>query len=492
MEFSLRLYVYVFSLLMAFGLPQSLWAQQTPTLESVQDLTFKPIRNGGELELATDRTGRPWIRGHIDSKLSGKSVVLQIPSSHVHEYELYLVRNGQLVRMERNVNAQLEHVRSRFPQYRFVADPPNVYYIHVLRQMQQHPGTMQVSIQSRGDFDTHESRRLYSMGVYYGLALMSVVFNLVFYLAFRDKRFIMYCGLLFTTFLSSFCEDGLIHYFSDGQWSPEYLIVWSYCTTAVFSLPFTYYFLSLESVLRPYRKWYWLSTGLLIAGALVYTATGIVNIYHGLEALCLLLAFVCVYLAIRRFRRDVYARFLVFAYSLLLLTAVCYVMYLYSDPEVYKYFDIGTFRMVSGMEIIIISFAIIFKVKALQEQNERYRNELDKYLRKLEFERSTKNIEVIEKNGSKESLYSSPTKVEIAGELRTKYDLTDREVDVLLCIWEGLTNNEIAEKLFVSLSTVKYHVSNLYTKLDVKNRNQIQVLRDSSGTVQKPREATPI
>src|SRR5690606_10829140 len=148
------------------------------------------------------------------------------------------------------------------------------------------------------------------------------------------------------------------------------------------------------------------------------TVTGIVNIYHGLEALCLFLAFVCVYLAIRRFRRDVYARFLVFAYSLLLLTAVCYVMYLYSDPEAYNYFDISTFRMVSGMEIIIISFAIIFKVKVLQEQNERYRNELDKYLRALEFERSTEKVEVMKENGSKDSLYSSPTKIDIAGELR--------------------------------------------------------------------------
>src|SRR5690606_34972938 len=91
--------------------------------------------------------------------------------------------------------------------------------------------------------------------------------------------------------------------------------------------------------------------------------------------------------------------------------------------------------------------------------------------------RSTEKVEVMKENGSKDSLYSSPTKIDIAGELRARYDLTDREVDVLLCIWEGLTNNEIAEKLFISLSTVKYHISNLYTKLDVKNRKRIQVLR---------------
>lgn len=48
--------------------------------------------------------------------------------------------------------------------------------------------------------------------------------------------------------------------------------------------------------------------------------------------------------------------------------------------------------------------------------------------------------------------------------------LTDREVEVLKLMVEGLNNAEIGERLVVSLSTVKYHISNILMKLGVDNR----------------------
>ncbi|MEM7552296.1 MAG: response regulator transcription factor [Bacteroidota bacterium] len=59
------------------------------------------------------------------------------------------------------------------------------------------------------------------------------------------------------------------------------------------------------------------------------------------------------------------------------------------------------------------------------------------------------------------------------------YDLSEREMDVLRLMSSGLTNKEIAEKLFVSSNTVKTHTSNIYVKLDVKRRTQaVQKARD--------------
>ena len=51
-----------------------------------------------------------------------------------------------------------------------------------------------------------------------------------------------------------------------------------------------------------------------------------------------------------------------------------------------------------------------------------------------------------------------------------KYGLSEREIEVLLLISKGLKNDEIAEKLFLSVSTVKTHTRNIFTKLDVRNR----------------------
>ena len=50
--------------------------------------------------------------------------------------------------------------------------------------------------------------------------------------------------------------------------------------------------------------------------------------------------------------------------------------------------------------------------------------------------------------------------------------ISNREYEVLQLISTGLSNQEIAQKLFISESTVKTHVSNLLMKLDAKRRTQ--------------------
>jgi len=52
-------------------------------------------------------------------------------------------------------------------------------------------------------------------------------------------------------------------------------------------------------------------------------------------------------------------------------------------------------------------------------------------------------------------------------------DLTSREMDVLRLMIKGLSNNEIAEALFIEESTVKTHVSNIISKLGVRNRVEV-------------------
>lgn len=51
-------------------------------------------------------------------------------------------------------------------------------------------------------------------------------------------------------------------------------------------------------------------------------------------------------------------------------------------------------------------------------------------------------------------------------------DLTSRELEILLLMAEGKTNQEIADELFIALKTVKTHVSNILSKLDVQDRTQ--------------------
>ena len=58
-------------------------------------------------------------------------------------------------------------------------------------------------------------------------------------------------------------------------------------------------------------------------------------------------------------------------------------------------------------------------------------------------------------------------------------NISNREYEVLCEIAKGLSNQEIADKLFVSESTIKTHVSNILVKLNAKRRTQaIQISKD--------------
>ncbi|MBN1438686.1 MAG: response regulator transcription factor [Anaerolineales bacterium] len=62
-------------------------------------------------------------------------------------------------------------------------------------------------------------------------------------------------------------------------------------------------------------------------------------------------------------------------------------------------------------------------------------------------------------------------------------DLTDRECEVLALMVEGLNNTQIAEKLGVSPSTIKSHVSNILAKLDASSRTEAVALALRHGLV---------
>jgi DNA-binding NarL/FixJ family response regulator len=61
--------------------------------------------------------------------------------------------------------------------------------------------------------------------------------------------------------------------------------------------------------------------------------------------------------------------------------------------------------------------------------------------------------------------------------------LTDREKEVALAVGRGLTNADIARELYLSIPTVKAHVSRLFDKLEATNRVQVAICVHDAGLV---------
>jgi DNA-binding NarL/FixJ family response regulator len=61
--------------------------------------------------------------------------------------------------------------------------------------------------------------------------------------------------------------------------------------------------------------------------------------------------------------------------------------------------------------------------------------------------------------------------------------LTEREGDVVLAVARGRTNAEIADELYLSIATVKTHISHAMTKLGLANRTQLALLAHDAGLV---------
>lgn len=56
---------------------------------------------------------------------------------------------------------------------------------------------------------------------------------------------------------------------------------------------------------------------------------------------------------------------------------------------------------------------------------------------------------------------------------KKRFSVTERECEIISLVIQGLSNNEIGEKLFISSRTVESHLYNIFQKSDIKNRTQL-------------------
>jgi DNA-binding NarL/FixJ family response regulator len=88
-----------------------------------------------------------------------------------------------------------------------------------------------------------------------------------------------------------------------------------------------------------------------------------------------------------------------------------------------------------------------------------------------------KMIAAVTKPSSPPTPTTSPT--------RTDTDLSEREIDVVRLIARGATNREIAEALIISEGTVKNHISNILSRLGLRDRTQVALYARDQGLLRE-------
>jgi DNA-binding NarL/FixJ family response regulator len=77
-----------------------------------------------------------------------------------------------------------------------------------------------------------------------------------------------------------------------------------------------------------------------------------------------------------------------------------------------------------------------------------------------------------------------------SAEPATRFDLTDREMEILGCLVKGDSNRQIARALFISDRTIAVHVSRILDKLGVRNRTEAATVGARLGLIADPAPPT--
>lgn len=291
-------------------------------------------------------------------------------------------------------------------------------------------------------------------GMYYGFVFMVIIINLFFYSSLKERSFLLYALFLSSMALTFSTYDGFINLFFNKE-MVFYLDKMIHYLVGFFGVLFANHFLDLKKF-QP--KSYLMGGFLLLILAMNYLLFFITgnNFFISLgDTTGVIALFYYWLLGVAIFKEHEFAKFFVLGYSLILFFLIFFVI-----PSNWginmPYVTLSSMKMGSFFEMLILSYAITYRTKTLQNENRKYKNEIIDYIKKLEsFHRTSNNFLVDEKTSLKE-----------------KFNLSERELEVLTFIQKGYTNQRISKELLITINTTKFHIRNIYEKLNISSKNE--------------------
>ncbi len=418
----------------------------------INEETFTPLTNASP---PFHNQGIYWFRLDIQNKQTDKDLIIAIKNPHLDSVFLYQSINDTIVAtdVEGNDFKKNDGGYLRYVRFNVEGNTSTVWLKTRLKKEILFP----VTVSTETDFYKAESLSLLKLGIYYGIAGIVLLVNIILYFSFREPKFLYYSALVLVVTLLYAYADGLYVLISRNATWLNYAslpVMWG---AAIASALFSAKFLELDD---RYRYVYQASRVLLAFMACCFLAyivwdwTGASIV--GNMGLPLLLSLYWG-VAIARFKKHTAARFYVFASTLSLVFTFNFFIFRFVGPNFLNLMP-GELKIANILQMFVLSIGILHRVKILHKEHAYYREEIQRYLKDRPADKA-------------ENKMTSPGQ-DTFTQLQEQFGLSDREIDVLKLLAEGFTNQRIGEALYLSSNTVKFHIRNIYLKMDINNRTQ--------------------
>ncbi|PQJ73046.1 LuxR C-terminal-related transcriptional regulator [Polaribacter butkevichii] len=295
-------------------------------------------------------------------------------------------------------------------------------------------------------------------GFYYGAAFLVILFSLSYFYFFKDIAFLYHAFLLTCISFSFVIFDGSLHLFNVDEKDIEFLVLLDYILLSFSSLKFGNSFLMLDKYFPKAKKYTLILFLNIVLFVVLFYFSKINLLYTIVSITTLIFLFFYWFLGVLLFRKNKHTKLFVFSYVFLLFSGL--------DFFVLKNFGISFFESnpsnlkIGGfLQIIVLSYAVLYREKDLRKYNFYMKNEIIKYSKKIK--QLTTQEE--EENPLKENLEN----------------LSIREREIFDLIVSGKSNKVIASEIHVSVNTVKFHVKNIYGKLEIKSRKEALTIENT-------------
>ncbi|MDM1326538.1 helix-turn-helix domain-containing protein [Myroides odoratimimus] len=346
-----------------------------------------------------------------------------------------------------------------------------------------------ISINNSSDLHLHHEMTAYIdlpinyfvSGIFYGMAFLGLIASFIIYQIFKERKWISYLSIQLLITLCFITGDILNLFHIHLQSVESFLKATILSSSIIFTgmLLSTYYpFGTKRFMYKNELKLYSLTS--IIAIVLYFSS----YLYGGKHSVVLditvLVFFIFVQLTKRNLKhRKQYYLYVAFLISLCILLGLSFINLETDDPVTMQNHAMPSLKLYISVIIVLSIINNYVLVRKNQKHNVRNRVFMFQYVLML---KSYHKLLVHEKNSQTikqpDTITLKDHQGDLSYHLKNNYKLTEREVDVLYLIWDGLTNKEIAHELSITISTTKYHISNIYLKLNVNSRSQVFALKD--------------